>query len=239
MRQTRLAGVKRMNETGKRCMFHVAQGNFPGEPSCVFHVEYKPECFLDCPFCHCWPTFNMRLIALRTRSLDRIPDCYVIPNNWNHSRIRGYLSCVFARMFNLTYSSKEGLQMVYTTWSPKIEKLHYRGWYWKKKLRSLEKKFTFPGKKIYSPWKRNLGSSGLWSCGPLVLWSSGPVVLWSCGFLVLWSCSSPVVLWSCGPLVFWSCGPLVLWSFGPVVLVLWSCSALALWSRGRLAKAWK
>ena len=28
-------------------------------------------------------------------------------------------------MFNLTYSSKEGLQMVYTTWSPKIEKLHY------------------------------------------------------------------------------------------------------------------
>ena len=110
---------------GAGFLFHVAQGNFPGEPSCVFHVEYKPECFLDCPFCHCWPTFNMRLIALRTRSLDRIPDCYVIPNNWNHSRIRGYLSCVFARMFNLTYSSKEGLQMVYTTWSPKIEKLHY------------------------------------------------------------------------------------------------------------------
>ena len=55
-----------------------------------------------------------------------------------------------------------------------------------KKIRSLEKKITFPGKNIYSPWKRNLGS-----CGPLVLWSSGPVVLWSSG---------PVVLWSCGPL---------------------------------------
>ena len=88
-----------------------------------------------------------------------------------------------------------------------------------KKLRSLEKKFTFPGKNIYSPWKRNLGSFGR-----VVLWSSGPVVLWSCG---------PLVLWPSGPVV------LVLWSSGPVVLVLWSCSALALWSRGPLAKAWK
>ena len=86
------------------------------------------------------------------------------------------------------------------------------GWYWKKNLRSLGKKFTFPGKNIYSPWKRNLGSSGpvvLWSCGPLVLWSSGPVVLWSSGPVVL-------VLWSCGPLVLWSCGsgPVVMWSPG-------------------------
>ena len=109
------------------------------------------------------------------------------------------------------------------------------GWYWKKKLRSLEKKFTFPGKNIYSPWKRNLGSSG-----PVVLWSwsSGPLVLWSSGAVVLWF-SGPVVLWSSGPVVLWSCGPLVLWSSGPVVLVLWSCSALALWSCGPLAKAWK
>ena len=49
-----------------------------------------------------------------------------------------------------------------------------------KKLRSLE--FTFPGKNIYSPWKRNLGSSPLvlwfWSCGRVVLWPSGPVVPW-------------------------------------------------------------
>ena len=87
-----------------------------------------------------------------------------------------------------------------------------------KNSRSLEKKFTFPGKNIYSPWKRNLGSSG-----PVVLWLFGPLVLWSSGCLVLWSCG-PVVLWSCGPLVLWSCGPLVLWSCGS--LVLWSCSAL-------------
>ena len=80
-------------------------------------------------------------------------------------------------------------------------------------LRSLEKKFTFPGKNIYSPWKRNLGSSG-----PVVLWSAGPVVLWSCGPLVLWSCG-PLVLWSCGPVVLclWSCGRVVLWPSGPVV----------------------
>ena len=58
-----------------------------------------------------------------------------------------------------------------------------------KKIRSLEKKITFPGKNTYIPWKRNLGS-----CGPLVLWSSGPVVLWSCSPLVLWS-SGPVVPW--------------------------------------------
>ena len=90
------------------------------------------------------------------------------------------------------------------------------------------KKITFPGKNIYSPWKRNLGSSGpvvLWSCGPLVPWSCGPLVLWSSGAVVLWCC------------VLWSSGPLVLWSSGPVVLVLWSCRALALWSCGPLAKA--
>ena len=69
---------------------------------------------------------------------------------------------------------------------------YFVGMILEKKIRSLEKKITFPGKNIYSPWKRNLGS-----CGPLVLWSSGPVVLWSCG---------PVVLWSCGPLVLWSPG---------------------------------
>ena len=88
------------------------------------------------------------------------------------------------------------------------------GWYWKTYLRSLEKKFTFPGKNIYSHWKRNLGSSG-----PVVLWSSGPVVLWSCGPLVLWF-SGPVVLWSSvlwcsGPVVLRSCGRVVLWSSGP------------------------
>ena len=87
------------------------------------------------------------------------------------------------------------------------------GWYWKTYLRSLEKKFTFPGKNIYSHWKRNLGSSGpvvLWSSGPVVLWSCGPVVLWSCGSLVLWSSgprSCPVVLRSCGRVVLWSSGP--------------------------------
>ena len=97
------------------------------------------------------------------------------------------------------------------------------GWYWKKNLRSLEKKLTFPGKNIYSPWKRNLGSSG-----PVVLWSCRPLVLWSCGSLVLWS-FGPVVLWSCGSLVLWSSGPVVLWSYGS--LVLWSCIALVLWSQ--------
>ena len=73
----------------------------------------------------------------------------------------------------------------------------------------LEKKNTFPGKKIHVPWKKYLQPLEkkfrlLWPCGPL------------CG---------PLVLWSCGP------GPVVLWSSGPVVLVLWSC--------GPLAKAWK
>ena len=89
-----------------------------------------------------------------------------------------------------------------------------------KNLRSLEKKFTFPGKNIYSPWKRNLGSCGpvvLWLFGPLVLWLFGPVVLWSCGPLVLCS-SGPLVLWSTGPVVLWSCGRVVLWSSGPKIL---------------------
>ena len=102
-----------------------------------------------------------------------------------------------------------------------ISTLFLVGWYWKKKIRSLEKKIHVPGKNIYSPWKRNLGSSGR-----LVVWSSGPLVLWSCGPLVLWS-SGPLLLWSCGPVVLWSSGPVVLWSSGPV----WSCSALALWSQ--------
>ena len=89
----------------------------------------------------------------------------------------------------------------------------------------LEKKFTFPGKKIHVPWKKYLQPLEkkfrlLWPCGPLVLWSSGPLVLWSSGPLVLWS-SGPLVLWS------WSSGPVVLWSSGPVVLVLWSCGPLA------------
>ena len=100
----------------------------------------------------------------------------------------------------------------------------WKGWYWKKNIRSLEKKFTFPGKNIYSPWKRNLGSSG-----PVVLWSCGPLVLWSCG---------PLVLWSCGP------GPLVLWSSGPLVLWFWSCGHVVPWQRHekkyvRTKKAWK
>ena len=89
----------------------------------------------------------------------------------------------------------------------------------------LEKKLTFPGKKIHIPWKKIFTAPGkeiyallaLWSSGPLVLWSSGCLVLWSCGPLVLWS-SGPLVLWSCGPLVLWSCGSLVLWSSGPLVL---------------------
>ena len=73
----------------------------------------------------------------------------------------------------------------------------------------LEKKITFPGKKIHVPWKKYLQPLEkkfrlLWPCGPLVLWSSGPLVLWSSGPLVL-------VLWSCGPLVLWSCGHVVPW----------------------------
>ena len=78
----------------------------------------------------------------------------------------------------------------------------------------LEKKFTFPGKKIHVPWKKYIQPLEkkfrlLWPCGPVVLWSSGPVVLWSSGPVVL-------VLWSCGPLVLWSCGsgPVVMWSPG-------------------------
>ena len=85
---------------------------------------------------------------------------------------------------------------------PPVDKGSRPGWYCKKNLLSLEKKFTFPGKNIYSPWKRNLGSSG-----PVVLWLFGPFILWSSGCLVLWSC---------GPLVLWSSGPLVLRFSGPV-----------------------
>ena len=98
----------------------------------------------------------------------------------------------------------------------------------------LEKKFTFPGKKIHVPWKKYLQPLEkkfrlLWPYGPLVLWSSGPLVLWSSG---------PLVLWSCGP------GPLVLWSSGPLVLWFWSCGHVVPWQRHekkyvRTKKAWK
>ena len=105
----------------------------------------------------------------------------------------------------------------------------------------LEKKITFPGKKIHVPWKKYLQPLEKkfrlpWPCGPLVVWSFGPLVAWSCGPLVLWS-SGPLVLWSSCPVILWSCGPLVLWSSGPVILwscgslVLLSCSALVLWSQ--------
>ena len=65
----------------------------------------------------------------------------------------------------------------------------------------LEKKSTFPGKRIHVPWKKYLQPLEkkfrlLWPCGPLVLWFSGPVVPWSSGPVVLWSCGSgPVVMW--------------------------------------------
>ena len=86
----------------------------------------------------------------------------------------------------------------------------------------LEKKFTFPGKKIHVPWKKYLQPLEkkfrlLWPCGPLAVWSFGPLVLWLFGPLVLWS-SGPVVLWSSGPVVLWSCGRVVLWSSGPKIL---------------------
>ena len=90
----------------------------------------------------------------------------------------------------------------------------------------LEKKFTFPGKKIHVPWKKYLQPLEkkfrlLWPCGPLAVWSFGPLVLWLFG---------PLVLWSSGPVVLWSSGPVVIWSSGPVVL--WSCGRVVLWSSG-------
>ena len=96
----------------------------------------------------------------------------------------------------------------------------------------LEKKFTFPGKKIHVPWKKYLQPLEkkfrlLWPCGPLAVWSFGPLVLWSSGCLVLWSCG-PLVLWSSGPVVLWSSGPVVLWSCGRVVL--WSSGPKILWT---------
>ena len=71
---------------------------------------------------------------------------------------------------------------------------------------TLEKRLTFPWKKIMFPGKKIQplapGKTITVSfSGSVVLWSCGPVLLSSCGPLVLWSCSE--VLWPSGPVVPW------------------------------------